>query len=288
MTARSIRRAQERKANKLARKAASLEASQPANQHTTAVAAAPEEIVFDESQELSFDSEPIIEAAPLSPARLAANQANAQLSSGPKTAAGKAKASLNAVKSALTGRTVLLPIDDAGAYQRHLLAYEKELRPFSQQERTLVQSLADIAWRLNRIPALELAIYAKGHVEFANLFDGHEPSSRPGLIELHTFLTYEKQLRNLQLQESRLARRREKEYAELRRLQQERNQKEKQELEMAAKLYLAAKHDRKPFDPADHGFEFSNQDVEEFLEGVRAANIANSVLRKDRAEAKAA
>ena len=46
---------------------------------------------------------------PISDRRLAANIANAQLSTGPRTSAGKSKSSLNAVKTGLTGRTVLLP-----------------------------------------------------------------------------------------------------------------------------------------------------------------------------------
>jgi hypothetical protein len=41
--------------------------------------------------------------------RLAANRANAQLSTGPTTPEGKARSSRNAVKTGLTGRTVLLP-----------------------------------------------------------------------------------------------------------------------------------------------------------------------------------
>ena len=49
------------------------------------------------------------------------------------------------------------------------------------------------------------------------------------MIELQTFLKYEKQLRNLQLQESRLQRRHEKDSAELRNLQRERIQKEEAE-----------------------------------------------------------
>jgi hypothetical protein len=50
----------------------------------------------------------------ISEAQLAANnRANAQLSTGPRTEAGKRIASLKAVKTALAGRTVLLPTDDA-------------------------------------------------------------------------------------------------------------------------------------------------------------------------------
>jgi hypothetical protein len=159
----------------------------------------------------------------LKEARRAANQANAQLSTGPKTPEGKRKSSLNAVKTGLTGTTVLLPSDDAAEYQRHIAAYENEFRPVGLEESELVQSLADISWRLRRIPALEMAIYAQGRIEFADLFEEQEDRAvRRSLIELHTHLTYEKQLRNLQLQESRLVRRREKETAALRRLQDER------------------------------------------------------------------
>jgi len=172
-------------------------------------------------------------------ARRAANQANAQLSTGPKTEEGKRKSSLNAIKTALTGATVLLPSDDVAEYQRHLAAYESEFQPMGLEESELVQSLADISWRLRRIPALEMAIYAQGRVEFANQFEDQEdPAVRRNLIELHTHLVYEKQLRNLQLQESRLVRRREKETAALRKLQDER------------------KHQSQT--AAANGFEFSN------------------------------
>jgi hypothetical protein len=160
----------------------------------------------------------------MSPARLEANQSNAQLSTGPKTEDGKAKSCLNAVKTGLTGRTVLLAADDAAAYELHLAAFEDEYKPVGLRECELVQSITDTWWRLRRIPALEMALFAKGRIEFADLFEEHELAARPLLIDAHTFLTYEKQIRNLQLQEARLARRREKETAELRALQQDRKE----------------------------------------------------------------
>ena len=103
----------------------------------------------------------------VSDAKLAPNRLNAQFSTGPKTDEGKATASLNAVKTALTGRTVLLPGDDAAEYERYIRAYEDELKPVGQRESDLVQSIADTAWRLRRIPALEAAVFARGHLEFA-------------------------------------------------------------------------------------------------------------------------
>jgi hypothetical protein len=56
--------------------------------------------------------------------------------------------------------------------------------------------------------------------QFADHFSAEDPALQPNLIEVHTFLTYEKQLRNLQLQFARLCRQREKDTAELNRLQQ--------------------------------------------------------------------
>jgi hypothetical protein len=170
--------------------------------------------------------------------RLLANQANAQLSTGPQSLEGKAKSSLNAASAqgevqpvvrvstwtALTGRTVLLPSDDPAAYERHVAAFYDEYQPVGLQECELVQSIADTFWRLRRIPILETAIFAKGRIEFAELFNEQDLAARPHLIDAHTFITYEKQIRNLQLQEARLARRREKEIAELRKLQAERVQ----------------------------------------------------------------
>ena len=262
MTARSIRRALERKQKKLARKAERQSAL------PTEVALASEQTRFESLMEIgiesALDTNEEIETA-VSPARVAANKKNALLSTGPKTAAGKAKASLNAVKTGLTGRTVLLPTDDAAKYERHIAAYERDFQPVGAQELSLVHSLAAVAWRLDRVPALEMAIFAAGHLEFAALFEEHDPSLRPNLIELHTFMTYEKQLRNLQLQEARLARRREKETAELRALQQERNLREQRELESAARLYITARKESKPFDPTTYGFEFSTHQIERFV-----------------------
>ncbi len=118
-----------------------------------------------------------------------------------------------------------------------------------QRESDLVQSIADTMWRLKRIPCLENAIFAQGHMEFAEAFNHHDASLRAGMIEVQTFMKYEKQLRNLQLQESRLARRREKEMAELRQLQQERRCKERRERKRSKPRPGSTWRRRKPINP---------------------------------------
>ena len=213
------------------------------------------------------------------PAQLAANLANAQASTGPKSEEGKKRSSLNALKTGLTGRTVLMPGDDAKAYQDHVCRFIDEFEPANAREEELVESLADTRWRLLRIPALEANIYALGQLEFAEKFSIEAGPVAAGLIQAHTFLTYQKQFNNLAIQEARLCRRFEKEIAELKQLQAERFDRERRELDEAARLYLAAKQENKPFDPAEFGFDFSTEEIEHHLKR-RTSRISPSSLRQ--------
>ena len=144
----------------------------------------------------------------------------------------------------------LLPPPSTSSHH-HLTAFQDEYQPIGLSEWELVQSIADTFWRLARIPCLEMAIFAKGRIEFANLFDEHALAARPHLIDAHTFLVYEKQIRNLLLQEARLVRRRERESAELRKLQDERIQKAQR----------TKKEDPYQAPPAN-GFEFSTSEFQ--------------------------
>jgi hypothetical protein len=84
----------------------------------------------------------------------------------------------------------------------------------------------------------------------------------------------------------RLRRQREKDTAELRQMQQERARKEKENLQTAAGMYITAKQDHQPFDPAAYGFDFSVADIESYLKGVHAARLLKTTLNQDRERAK--
>jgi hypothetical protein len=188
------------------------------------------------------------------------NRANAQFSTGPVTNAGKAVSALNAVKTGLTGRTVLLPGEDAAAYEVHIAQYAAEFQPSGLRETELVQSLADTSWRLQRIPGLEAAIYTRGRMEFASVVADRPAAQHAALLDLETHLRYEKTLRNLQIQESRLARRYEKEMKELRELQADRKTAEAEKAKAAASKSAAVKPvvDTAPAPvPQPGGFVFS-------------------------------
>jgi len=146
------------------------------------------------------------------------NRLNAESSTGPRTEEGKAISSKNALKTGLTGRTVLLPSDNAVAFEQHVNAYFDEYKPQGLRERELVQSLAETRWRLSRSFALEAALFSQVAA------DTEEGTPVPGHLE--NLLKYEKTLKNLHLQEARLHRRFDKDIAELRELQQTRAREE--------------------------------------------------------------
>jgi hypothetical protein len=160
--------------------------------------------------------------------RLAANRANSLLSTGPGTKDGNRKSSLNAVKTGLTGVTVLLSTDDAAEYQGHIAAYQNEFQPVGLEESEFVQSLADISWRLRRIPGLEMAIYARGTVMYAEYSEEQDPDVRRGLIELQTPSHLRKATPQPAASGSSPGPPPRKGDAELRRLQAERKQREQE------------------------------------------------------------
>jgi len=191
-------------------------------------------------------------------------RANAQLSTGPNTETGKAKSSLNAVKTGLTGCTVLPASDDAAVYEAHVSEVTARYAPSTEEERALVQSIADAEWRLMRIPTLEMGIYAVGRLEFAQLFSNEQDAVRNQLIEAKIFLTYQRQLNNLSIQESRLRRQREKDLAALRRLQEERTRKVEASVGQPAGQYiqLVRENCQSGPDAEQLGFEFSSSQSE--------------------------
>jgi hypothetical protein len=197
-----------------------------------------------------------------SQAQIAANQANAQLSTGATTAEGKAKSSMNALKTGLTGHTVLLPTDDAALYEAKLLQHLEGMKPVGEKETALVQALTDTEWRLARIPGLEYGIYALARIEFAHKFDDQPEEHRSVLIHSYTYLAYQRQFNNLSIQEARLNRQLLKIINELHGLQQRREQQEQAKLTLAARQYLAANQAKKPFNHKEFGFDFSMDQID--------------------------
>jgi len=92
--------------------------------------------------------------------QIRANKLNALRSTGPRTSAGKATSSRNALQHGLTSQQIILPGEDPelfGEMRQRLLL---EFAPWGAMEEGLVEQLASTLWRLRRVPVLEAAILA--------------------------------------------------------------------------------------------------------------------------------
>ena len=91
-------------------------------------------------------------------AQIAANRINAQSSTGPRTAEGKARTSQNSVSSGLfAARDYVRPEEAAQYYQLHETLW-KELHPATLMENIQAAEIITAAWRLHRCAGLEEAL----------------------------------------------------------------------------------------------------------------------------------
>ena len=96
-------------------------------------------------------------------AQIAANQINAQLSTGPKTEEGKATSSRNNLSHGLTyrgGVFVLLPWENAKEYDQLVVDLKSEHRPTSRTEMILVERMAQHHWLCDRAGLLQANCFA--------------------------------------------------------------------------------------------------------------------------------
>ena len=133
----------------------------------------------------------------ISEAMRAANRANAQASTGPRSAAGKAAARLNALKHGLAGRTVVLPGEDEAEFAALEADLAARFAPEGEMERDAVREMAAALWRLGRAPTAEVAgLLANADEE---LFEANPTAATlgaPGAIDILLRVSrYEGQIR---------------------------------------------------------------------------------------------
>jgi hypothetical protein len=93
-----------------------------------------------------------------SEAQIAANRLNAQRSTGPRTARGKATLARSALKHGLTAKTVVLFDESKTGFERFHQAQVLDLEPRTDGERALVEQIATLGWRLRRASRAEAAL----------------------------------------------------------------------------------------------------------------------------------
>jgi len=198
--------------------------------------------------------------------RYLANRANALLSTGPRTAAGKQRSSKNALTHGLTSQSPVLATEDLAAYQLHCRKFFDEYLPATPTETQFTQELADTAWRLNRIPSLEAALLDRA----AN------PPTDQARIDFD-IVDAHRALATLGLHYQRLSRQFQKTMDHLREIQSERRREEKRDLEHAAAILELHKRKGIPYDLAQDGFVFSKDQVEAFSQRLMRLNQSRHI-----------
>ncbi|MBX9625098.1 MAG: hypothetical protein K2X82_14930, partial [Gemmataceae bacterium] len=95
-------------------------------------------------------------------ARVEANRANAKLSTGPRTPAGKAAAARNAVRHGLLSAAPVVAGEDPAAWDRHRDEVVTSLAPVGAAEEQLAGRAALLLWRLARAARFEAAAVSAG------------------------------------------------------------------------------------------------------------------------------
>lgn len=90
--------------------------------------------------------------------KVAANKRNAARSTGPKTAAGKAIARLNATSHGLRAASPVVPGEDPSAWEAFREAMVADLVPVGMMEMELAERVASLSWRLRRVSAFEVGV----------------------------------------------------------------------------------------------------------------------------------
>jgi hypothetical protein len=189
----------------------------------------------------------------ISDAQLAANHANAQLSHGPVTEAGKRRSSLNAIRHGLTGRIVVLPTEDLNQYKAFSKEIVESLNPQTPLESQLAQTVADQQWRLNRVRSVEEALF--GLASLAETGDPEKDNAGIYGNAAHAFLEHSHLFVNLTLYEQRIHRLMEKALKQLKELQAERRAPSEAPAEDPVKRPKLVERQHSPREPRTNGFD---------------------------------
>ena len=92
-------------------------------------------------------------------AQIKANQQNAQKSTGPQTAEGKAVVSLNAVKHGLFAAEAVISVENPADYQLYRDEYLAELLPVGMVESMLAERIVSLSWRLQRAERIQNEVF---------------------------------------------------------------------------------------------------------------------------------
>jgi hypothetical protein len=212
------------------------------------------------------------------------NRDNARHSTGPRSAAGKRRSSLNAYRNGLNGQIVCQSPEELAAFTGFCDAIRNELAPVGPIETFLAKSISENMFRLERARALENGVFATGYRDYVDEIESGHPEVDTALAASQTFVEQAHAFHLLTGYETKIQRNMEKHQAQLKALQAERKAAHEKAVEQATQFVELAEamegtyEPREDFTPASAhgGFVFSTAEIHSRRERVallRAARI---------------
>ena len=187
---------------------------------------------------------------------------------------------MNAYRHGLTGQVHVVAAMDQIAYDKHCHSTQEYFHPVGDFEVSMVQSVADDRWQLQRASTIEDFIFACDMAGTESLIE--DPIKNYALVRGKTWFGSGKDLERIALYASRIQRRLEKNLAMLRQLQADRKAALEKAVEEAAALSELAEKTGKTYDPAKEfpreflpaNFDFSTPEIARMIAHRRSLKQA--------------
>jgi hypothetical protein len=205
----------------------------------------------------------------MDPKQYAQNRLNSLHSTGPRTEEGKRRSSLNSYRHGLSGQIHIATPEETEVFRKHCDAIREEYAPAGPTESFLAQSIAEDMWRLQRARALENGIFAQGFRTHVDQINSGHPEIDTALAQSQTWVEQAHNLQLLTVYEGRIRRTLEKNTAQLKALQVEREAAHKKAVYQATLMVEHAESKGETYEPADDfvparewgGFVFSIDEI---------------------------
>jgi hypothetical protein len=114
-------------------------------------------------------------------AQIAANRRNSQLSTGPRSDAGKAASRANALRSGLYAEALVIPGEEAAAFDTLVAEYYAQFQPATAAERDLVDTLVRNQWLIRRVYRIETDLWHRMLDDKIDAFRSPQPHGPPSI-----------------------------------------------------------------------------------------------------------
>jgi hypothetical protein len=180
-----------------------------------------------------------------------ASRSNGAKSHGALSPETQAICSKNSLKHGLTAKTISLTEEEREDYTNLVNITFNHYRPISSMEKHVIQSVADLEWKIVKADIYEAGILANGRMSNRDdLKDVEPPEHRYLIIEGLIYQTYAKILQNLTLQRSRTQRDLERRIKQFEAMRAEREVVEVAQRNIAVASLMGKADDKSPIHPS--------------------------------------